>query len=100
MKHFLVEITYTVPFETLQPVVSEHRAFLQTGYDKGWLLLSGPMNPKTGGLVVARAPSKEDLQGFFAGDPYALRGYADYRFVEFDPVKYQPFLADWIHGDI
>lgn len=96
MKHFLIEITYTVPFSTLEAVVPEHRAFLQMGYDQGWLLLSGPMNPRTGGIVIARAPSQEDLQYFFSGDPYALRGFASYRFVEFDPVKYQPFLAEWI----
>lgn len=96
MKYFLIEITYTVPFSTLEPIVPEHRAFLQRGYDKGWLLLSGPMNPRTGGIVIARSPSQEDLQHFFAGDPYALRGFASYRFMEFEPVKYQPFLAEWI----
>ncbi len=97
MKNYYVEITYLVGKDVLEPVVPEHRAFLQTGYDKGWLLMSGPMVPRTGGIVIARAPSVDDLREFFRHDPYAAKGVASYRFVEFEPVKRQPFLEDWIN---
>jgi uncharacterized protein YciI len=96
MKHFVVEITYAVPFEQIVAALPEHRAFLQTGYDKGWLLCSGPQEPKTGGIVVARAPSKADIEQFFADDPYIKKKVATYRFVEFSPVKRQPFLEPWV----
>ncbi len=96
MKYFIVEITYTVPFEELTGTVPEHRNFLQTGYDKGWLLCSGPQAPKVGGMVVAKAPSLEEVQQFFSNDPYQKKGLAKYRFCEFEPVKYQPFLKEWI----
>ena len=98
MKHFMVEITYTVPFENLSSVLPEHRAFLQPGYDRGWLLMSGPLNPKTGGIVIARAPGVEDLREFFQHDPFAVKGLATYTFVEFDPVKRQSFMEEWISG--
>lgn len=96
MKHFLVEITYTRPFEEIAPIVPQHRAFLQEGYDRGWLLMSGPMNPRVGGIVIARAEREELLRNYFSRDPYALHHVASYRFLEFDPVKYQPFLDEWI----
>ena len=96
MKYFFVELTYAVPFETLSPVVAEHRAFLQTGFDRGMLLISGPQVPRIGGFSVAKAPSLETLQEFFAEDPYQKKHLAEYRFVEFDPVKRQPFLENWI----
>ncbi len=98
MKHFLIEITYTAPLEVLDVIVADHRKFLQTGYDQGWLLMSGPMNPKTGGVVIAQAPSMQDIQSFFFNDPYHVHQAATYRFVEFDPVMYQPFLQNWITG--
>ena len=98
MTHFMVEITYTVPYDVLSSVTPEHRIFLQTGYDKGWLLMSGPMNPRKGGIVIAKAPTIDDLRAFFAIDPYAIKGLATYRFVEFDPVKRQPFLESWVTG--
>lgn len=96
MKHFLVFIHYKVPVEQLGETVKQHRDFLQTGYDRGWLLMSGPRNPKTGGIVVARAPSQADLVDFFKDDPYKILELADHEFMEFDPVKHQPWLSDWI----
>ena len=98
MKHFLVEVSYTAAPEKVAATLAEHRAFLQTGYERGWLLMSGPQVPKTGGMVIARAPSMDDLREFFRNDPYLVRGLANYRFVEFEPVKHQPFMADWIAG--
>jgi uncharacterized protein YciI len=96
MKHFIVEITYRVPVEQLVEVTPLHRAFLQAGYDSGLLLFSGPQVPRTGGMVVARAASLEEIQGFFAGDPYQTQGVATYRFVEFNPVKSQAFMEPWL----
>jgi len=96
MKHFLIEIQYTAPMEKIAGILADHRAFLQIGYDQGWLLMSGPMNPKTGGIVIARAPSLEEIQSFFLNDPYGQNQSANYRFVEFEPVKRQPFLEDWV----
>ena len=98
MKHFVVEIIYTAPIEKIEAVLPEHRAFLQTGYDRGWLLMSGPMSPRTGGIVVARAPSLEELQSFFRQDPYALHHVAAHRFSEFTPVKRQPLVEGWVNG--
>lgn len=96
MKHFMVEIIYKASAEEIAATVGEHRAFLQTGYDKGWLLMSGPQVPKTGGVIVARAPSRAELRTFFSGDPYLQKQMADYRFIEFEPVKSQEFLKDWL----
>jgi uncharacterized protein YciI len=98
MKHYVVEITFIAPMVRIEEIVPQHRAFLQTGYDRGWLLMSGPLNPRTGGMVVARAPSLEEIQSFFGQDPYQLNHVATYRFAEFSPVKRQPFLDNWANG--
>jgi uncharacterized protein YciI len=98
MKHFIVEITFTAPIARIEEIVPQHRAFLQTGYDRGWLLMSGPKNPRTGGIVVARAPSLDEIQAFFGQDPYQLGQVATYRFTEFSPVKRQAFMESWANG--
>ena len=46
--------------------------------------------------MVARAPSREALQQFFAGDPYARQGLAEHRILEFEPLLHQPWLEDWL----
>jgi uncharacterized protein YciI len=98
MKHFIIEVTYLIPLEQIAEITPEHRAFLQTGYERGWLLMSGPCVPRTGGMVVGRAPSLEAMQQFFQDDPYQKRGIAAYRFVEFEPVKLQERMKDWVAG--
>ncbi len=95
MKHFMVEITYTVDSDKIGEVTESHRQFLNEGYEQGWLLLSGPMVPRTGGLVIARGNSVDTLRDYFRRDPYAVKGLARYRFVEFQPVKHQPWLSNW-----
>ena len=99
MKHFIIELTYIVPAERLDEIVGEHRAFLKTGYERGWLLMSGPQAPRAGGMVVARAPSLEAIQQFFQDDPYQLKGAATYRFVEFEPVRLQEWMKGWVSGE-
>jgi uncharacterized protein YciI len=96
MRHFIVTLQFLAPFEAFGEAVPRHRAFLQEGYDQGFLLLSGPQNPKTGGIVVARAESLEALQDFFTGDPYKREGLATHAFTEFAPVKCQDFMKEWI----
>ena len=98
MLHFVVEITFTAEFSRIEPIVPDHRAFLQIGYDRGWLLMSGPQNPRVGGIVIARAPAKADLEAFFRDDPYAKGGVAAYRFTEFNPVKRAAAVEGWCAG--
>jgi uncharacterized protein YciI len=98
MKHFVVDIHYLVPVEQLADILPAHRAFLQTGYNKGILLLSGPKEPRTGGLVIARSESLEEIQDFFSHDPYHLNNVATHSFIEFNPVLRQTWLDDWVIG--
>jgi uncharacterized protein YciI len=96
MKHFLIEITYTAGPERIAEIRGEHRAYVQTGYDRGLLLYSGPQVPPLGGIVLGRAKSLEEIQTFFDGDPYHIKGVATHRFVEFNPVLNQSFMEPWI----
>lgn len=96
MKHFVVFIHYDVPLEKIDSIVQDHRNFLQQGYESGMLLMSGPLNPRNGGLVVCRATDAQEVISFFENDPYHLNNFAHYEIVEFNPVKHQSFLQDWV----
>lgn len=96
MKHFIVEITYSASLDAIDKVVAQHRAHLKTGYDRKMLLMSGPQDPRVGGIVVARAESRSEIEAFFAADPYQVAGVAKYRFIEFKPAGSQPELEKWI----
>lgn len=96
MKHFLIEVTYLVPHEQMLVVRPEHRAYLQTGYDSGIVLVSGAQTSGKGGVVIARAESQLEVEEFFKHDPYALKQIAEFRIVEFDPASWQSILNEWI----
>ena len=96
MKHFLIDNTSIAPLPEVEAATPTHRAFLQTGYDQGVFLYSGPKVPRTGGVILARAESLEALQAFMAADPFVAGKLMETRYVEFNPVKSQPFLNDWL----
>jgi uncharacterized protein YciI len=95
MKHFLVEATYSAPIEQVRAAYPRHRAWLQTGYDRGLFLCSGPKEPPTGGYLVARAESVELLKAMFEEEPFNREGMATFTFTEFQPVKRQGFVEHW-----
>lgn len=96
MRCFLIESTFTQPFESFGEIVAEHRAYLQQGYDAGWMLLSGPKADRSGGVLIAQADNAETLAAFFANDPYNRNHLAHYRIVEFIAAKHAACLNDWL----
>lgn len=95
-KFFIVNIKYLLPPDQMTEVRALHRAFLKEGYDRGWLLISGPFISQTAAVVVARAPSQADIEELFSRDPYQLQNAATYEYIEFTPVFRQAFLEDWV----
>lgn len=98
MQTFMLQLRFTQPFDTFGDVVSAHRAFLQTGYDQGMLLMSGPKQDKTGGIVIARAESEAQLRDFMAQDPYLTHGLATHEFTPFIATKRAPQIEAWVTG--
>lgn len=90
---FLVHLVYTVPFDRVEPHLAAHRAYLDRLVEGGSLLLSGPLVPRTGGLLLMSAPDREALDGMLSGDPYARAGVARCEVMEFQPVKAGPPFA-------
>ncbi len=90
---FVVLVHYVKPLEEIDAHLAAHRQFLEEGYSRGYLLASGPRTPRTGGVILARAPSAEELSAYLARDPFLLAGVARYEVLEFTPVKCDPRLT-------
>lgn len=98
MPHYMVEITCRAPLSRIDAVLPAHRAYQQAGCDSGLLLGSGPQIPRQGGILIGRAPTRAGLEALIAQDPYRLQDVADYRLIEIQPVKHQPWAAEWFVG--
>lgn len=97
-KHFVIESTYLVPIERIDDKLAAHRAHLETGFQNGMLLASGPQVPRSGGMIVARAADRAEIDAFLAHDPFVQANYSRYRVIEFQPVKRQADFEPWWTG--
>lgn len=87
---FIVSITYTAPLEAIDAALPDHAAFLDRHYAAGVFIASGRKVPRTGGVILAAAASREALSALLAEDPFSRKGLATYQVEEFIPSKSSP----------
>lgn len=92
----IIKLTYIVPTEEVDKYLQAHREFLDYYYKQGLLVLSGPMKPRTGGIILAASTDKAAIEALFKKDPYYLAEIAEYQFIEFTPVKHRDELKELI----
>jgi uncharacterized protein YciI len=93
---FVVKLTYLVSTDEVDKYLSAHREFLDYYYKQGLLVVSGPMKPRTGGIIIAATNDRAYLESIFKKDPYYLAEIAEYEFIEFIPVKHRDELRELI----
>ncbi len=98
MKYFVVHVIYLKPFGEVEPFVPSHRSYLDRVLSSGALLLSGPLVPRTGGVLFMRGSDRSVIERILAADPYALAGVARYEVLEFHPVKACTELSVFLEG--
>ncbi|MFW5489910.1 MAG: YciI family protein [Desulfovibrio sp.] len=89
---FIVNLTYIAPLETIDALLEEHIAFLKAGYAEGVLMASGRKVPRNGGVILARAESREALDKILSRDPFYREKAAEYEITEFIPTMTAPEL--------
>lgn len=80
---FIIDLTYIVPLEQLDAHMTEHVKFLNLHYKQGTFLTSGRKVPRTGGIILAHAESKEVLEAIMAEDPFCKHKLANITITEF-----------------
>lgn len=84
---FIVSLTYTSPLEEIERFLPEHITFLDEQYSLKKFLLSGRKVPRTGGVILATAESRDELDAIIANDPFYREGLANYEVTEIIPTK-------------
>ncbi|MGE5098634.1 MAG: YciI family protein [Deltaproteobacteria bacterium] len=77
-------IRYRRPLEEVLEVTDRHRAYLRELNEEGLLIASGPMDPRSGGLLLLRVPDDDvigTLDRIRDGDPYVTFGLAQYEMI-------------------
>ncbi|MGA2079830.1 MAG: YciI family protein [Holophaga sp.] len=85
----LAIVRYRKPMEEVLKHLEEHRAYLRALKEKGLLLVSGPLDPRSGGALLLRVPDgavDKTLDGIRDGDPFTKAGVAQYELMPWAPV--------------
>ena len=90
---FIVSITYTKPASEIDSLLTAHKKFLNQQYAEGVFLMSGRMVPRTGGIIIATADSRADIEAVIELDPFNEAGAASYTITEFVPTMTADILS-------
>lgn len=93
---FIIQLTYKTAINEVDKYLQAHREFLDYYFKQGLLLISGPLKPRTGGIIIAATNDKTRLEAMIQQDPYYLAEIAEYQIIEFTPVKHCEELKDLI----
>jgi Uncharacterized protein conserved in bacteria len=84
---FIIELTYKVPGDEIDKHLETHMAYLDKYYRSGHFLASGRQEPRTGGIILAKASGKKRIEEIINEDPFKINDLASYRIIEFRATK-------------
>lgn len=84
---FVIVLEYIKPLEVIEELLEEHIIFLNKYYEMEKFICSGRQNPRVGGLILAKASSKQELEKIIEEDPFYINKAAEYKIIEFVPTK-------------
>lgn len=91
---YLIELKYKVNIDVVLSHVDAHREFLAKHYQAGNLLVSGPKDPREGGVIIALFKDRQHVDTFVAEDPFNTEGVADYQVSEFQARWGHPVIKE------
>ncbi|WP_328412093.1 YciI family protein [Nocardia sp. NBC_00403] len=85
---FVLDLTYRDgALDELDAWIPEHYAYIDRQLAAGTFLMSGRKVPRTGGVILAQALDRADLDAVIAEDPFLREGLADYTVTEIQPTR-------------
>jgi uncharacterized protein YciI len=91
---WIIKLNYKRPLLEVDHWLGEHRKFLDECYSKKLFIASGPRNPRTGGVILARMMPREELNSLLDQDPFIREGIAEFELLEFQVTKGNPSLLE------
>jgi len=80
---FVVELIYKAALREIDAHMPEHMRFLEQHYASGHFVVSGRKIPRDGGIILALAKDRDEIDGIMKEDPFVANGLADVRVTEF-----------------
>jgi uncharacterized protein YciI len=95
---FIIDLHYIVPLDQLDAHMTDHVKFLQKYYQLNTFVASGRKVPRTGGIILAFAESKEALDDIIREDPFYIHKLAEFEVTEFMTSQTHPEFKKLLKG--
>lgn len=93
---FIINLHYIVPLEQLDNHMTAHVKFLQKYYKQNVFVASGRKVPRTGGIILARAKSMDEVERIMKEDPFHIHRLAEFSITEFLTSQVHPELKNFL----
>ncbi len=91
---FLLLSRYVKPLDEVDRWLPAHREFLDRQYAAGHFIVSGPMEPRSGGVIVTVDMPRAQIDEILKEDPFAREGVSEYQIIEFTATKRAEAFVD------
>ena len=81
----MIVLKYCAPLETIDELRDAHYANPDGVFAKGMARSAGPLEPRTGGVIVAEG-ERSAIEAAVASDPFVVNGAATAEILQFRPV--------------
>ncbi len=95
---FIINLNYIVPLEKLDAHMNDHVKFLQKYYKLNIFVASGRKVPRMGGIILALAKSKEEVEQIISEDPFYIHKLAEFSITEFLTSQHHTDLKKLLKG--
>jgi uncharacterized protein YciI len=93
---FIIDLNYIATLEELDAHMADHVKYLRKYYKKNIFIASGRKVPRTGGIILALADSKEVIEKLIKEDPFYKHKLAEFTITEFLTSQYHPELKEFL----
>lgn len=90
---FIVLLRFSQNVSRAAELMDGHNAWLKRGFAEGVFLLSGSLQPKLGGAILAHATTLPELQARVNDDPFVVHGVVAAEILSIAPGKADERLA-------
>ena len=80
---FIIELSYKADLTEIDAAMRAHMTYLRKYYASGHFLVSGRKIPRDGGVILAVAEDRAEIERIAHEDPFYTKGLVEFRIVEF-----------------
>jgi uncharacterized protein YciI len=94
---FVIDLKYTVPLEQLDAHMTEHVKYLHKYYKLNVFVASGRKVPRTGGIILAKGKTLEEINEIIREDPFYKHKLAEFSVTEFLTSQSHPDIKAFLN---